>query len=79
MCNRGLSNGESFVIITIIDISVISPFSLIAILKKKKSNEKALWNSFRFNLIKGHEVFARSLRSSYSGALRAKRAGDGAP
>ena len=40
MCDRGLSNGESIVIITIIDISVISPFSLIAILKKTNQMRK---------------------------------------
>ena len=73
MCDRGLSNGESIVIITIIDISFISPFSLIVILKKK-SKKRALWNSFGFNLIKGHEFLTRSLRSSYSGAPRAREA-----
>ena len=40
MCDRGLSYGESVVIIVIIDISVISPFSLIAILKKKNQTRK---------------------------------------
>ena len=33
LCNRGLSNGEIIVIILIIDIAVVSPFLLIAILK----------------------------------------------
>ena len=36
LCNRGLSNGEIIVIIVIIGIADISPFSLIAILTKKK-------------------------------------------
>ena len=36
LCDRGLSNGEIIVIIVIIGIADISPFSLIAILTKKK-------------------------------------------
>ena len=35
LCNRGLSNGEIIVIMVIIDIAVVSPFLLIAILKKR--------------------------------------------
>ena len=37
LCNRGLSNGEIIVIILIIDIAVVSPFLLIAILKKRET------------------------------------------
>ena len=42
----GVFHAEIIVIIVIIDIAVICPFSLIAILTKKtKSNEKGLCNS----------------------------------
>ena len=39
LCNRGLSNGEIIVIIVIIDIAVVSPFLLIAILKKRETRK----------------------------------------
>ena len=39
LCDRGLSNGEIIVIIVTIDIVVVSPFLLIAILKKRETRK----------------------------------------
>ena len=55
----GLSYDEIIVIIVIIDIAVISPFFVYSYLKtNKKTNEKGLWNSLGFNLLKAHDVLA---------------------
>ena len=51
-CVIGVCHDEIIVMIVIIDIAVISPFSLIAILTKKKSNEKGLCNSLGLNFIR---------------------------
>ena len=55
----GLSYDEIIVIIVIIDIAVISPFFVYSYLKtNKQTNEKGLWNSLGFNLLKAHDVLA---------------------
>ena len=46
LCDWGLSNGEIIVIIVIIDIVVVSPFSLAAILKEKKKHKRERFLEF---------------------------------
>ena len=56
LSDRGLSYDEIIVIIVIIDISVIFPFSCIVTNLSRLFVFK--WNSLGFNLLKAHEVLA---------------------